>query len=218
MSAAVVLAVIVAACGCQPNSVAVPSKGTSGVIMHTYTGTGPRVVVLGDSLTVGTWDRLYRDLGQDHAVKIAARFGEGFDGGSFSDAFGRPVMVDAAAEYAADQPAVAVIALGTNTAWHNSARADDIDLALANEATAVAGFGAACLVRVTLPTASTAPGWDPAVAERLNASSAAWTDRTVDWAGTVAARPELLDAGGVHATPEGYRVRAKMIAAAVRSC
>lgn len=40
----------------------------------------------------------------------------------------------------------------------------------------------------------------------------------VDWAQTVAQRPELVVADGVHSTDEGYRVRAQLYADAIRRC
>ena len=40
----------------------------------------------------------------------------------------------------------------------------------------------------------------------------------VPWAHTIEERPELMQPDGVHATPEGYRVRAALYADAARSC
>jgi len=40
----------------------------------------------------------------------------------------------------------------------------------------------------------------------------------VDWAETVARRPELVVPDGVHGTEEGYRVRAELYAGAIRRC
>lgn len=203
--------ILLGACSCQPRQVAVPAHAKTGGVMHSYTGTGPRVVVLGDSLTVGIWDALYRNLGRDRSVKVAAIFGEGFDGGAFSTALGDLLLPKAAREYAVDDPSVAVVALGTNTVWDGG----DVDLALANQQAAVAGFGDACLVWVTLVGES---AWDAEGAARLEADAATWADRTVDWAGAVTEHPEYLGDDGIHATPAGYAARASMIAEAVRSC
>ena len=42
--------------------------------------------------------------------------------------------------------------------------------------------------------------------------------RLVDWAAMVDAHPDWLVSDGVHATPDGYRERAKAVVAAMRSC
>ena len=42
--------------------------------------------------------------------------------------------------------------------------------------------------------------------------------RLVDWAGMVRAHPSWLVPDGVHATPDGYRERAKAVVAAMRAC
>jgi lysophospholipase L1-like esterase len=202
---------------CTP-AVNVPPKSTYGAITHTWTGTGPKVAILGDSITVAAWGPLYRNLATDHAVKIAAWWGEGFDGGAFSDRTGTTMMVDAATEYASDPPAVVVSALGTNTVWNAGGHVDDVDTAIANEATAIASFPDACLVRVTIPETSPATGWNRDTAARLNAMSSIWADVTVDWAGAVAGNPALVSSDGVHTTATGTVVRAQMIADAVRAC
>jgi lysophospholipase L1-like esterase len=42
--------------------------------------------------------------------------------------------------------------------------------------------------------------------------------QTPDWAGAVAARPDLLQSDGLHPTEEGAEVRARLIAAGIRAC
>jgi lysophospholipase L1-like esterase len=44
------------------------------------------------------------------------------------------------------------------------------------------------------------------------------TLRVVPWAAAIAAHPSWVGGDGVHATPEGYRQRAQMYAAAAKSC
>ena len=53
----------------------------AGQTTDSYTGDGPKVVVLGDSLTVKSWTETYNDLTNDHAVMAAAWDGEGYGGG-----------------------------------------------------------------------------------------------------------------------------------------
>jgi lysophospholipase L1-like esterase len=42
--------------------------------------------------------------------------------------------------------------------------------------------------------------------------------RVVDWPSIVAGHPTYLSADGIHATPDGYRARARAIVAAMNSC
>jgi hypothetical protein len=42
--------------------------------------------------------------------------------------------------------------------------------------------------------------------------------RLADWAGAVAQSPSFVGGDGVHATPEGYRARGELYAAAIRQC
>lgn len=87
-----------------------------GETEYQWTGDGPKVVILGDSLTVSSRDELRERL-DDVSLKIGAHFGEGLAGGALSAATGSPLMESIATTYSADPPEVAVIALGTNDAW-----------------------------------------------------------------------------------------------------
>lgn len=215
---AVAVAAVVLACACEPRLRTDPPPHTSlGGVATGYTGTGPSVAIIGDSLTVQTWDALYRNLAADHAVEVGAWFGEGFDGGAISDSTGEYEVGNIVDAFTPDQPSVVVLALGTNTSWHNAGHVDDIALALEREAEAVAAFDGSCLVWVTLPSAPGAPLWDDDAAQQLN-DAATWADRTADWAGAVTAEPTLLKTDRVHATTAGIAVRARVIADAVRAC
>jgi lysophospholipase L1-like esterase len=197
-----------------PPAPVAPTRSTYGGVAHDYTGTGPKVAIVGDSLTVLAWNDLYTDLDQDHAVRVAAWFGEGFDGGAFSTKTGVYFAGAVDAEYAPTDPDVAVLALGTNTVWEGG----DLDAALTNEAAAVAQYGTACKVWVTIPVNPGAADWDSAGAQTLNEAASSWADETVDWDAAVTADPSLLTAGHVHTTTHGTEVRAQMIADAVRAC
>lgn len=201
------------ACGCQPRP-APPPHSTYGETAHQWLGTGPSVAIIGDSLTVAAWDPLYRNLTTDHRVKIAAWFGEAFDGGALSTKLGGTWSTSVVNEYANDPPDVVVVALGTNTAWGTG----DLDLAVANQAAALAAFPAACLVWVTLPLDPGATDWHTDRAAALNELGATWADHQVDWAGAVASTPTLLGADRVHTTTTGTAVRARLISEAVRAC
>jgi hypothetical protein len=195
-----------------------PTHGTSGGVAHTYFGTGPTVDIIGDSLTVMDWDDLYTDLSPDHSVKVAGWFGEGWSGGPFTDRTGVFFAQSVVDEYAADDPDVVVLALGTNDVWHDGAHVDDPVLASTTEHAAVDAFAGSCIVWVTLPDVPGAANWDPVEAQTMNADAATWADQTADWAGAVTADPTLLNAGHVHATAAGYLVRAQLIDDAVGRC
>jgi lysophospholipase L1-like esterase len=203
--------------GCSGGSPpAPPSLAFGGQIARTYTGDGPKVVVLGDSLTVLSWQQTYNDLTSDHAVMAAAWNGEGYDGGPFSDRVGRGgvLMARVAQTYAKTHPDVAVLALGTNDVW-NSSRA--IGGALLEMAAMVNELKPACLVGVTIPEASAASRWNGAGARVLNHALRAWADRVVDWA-RISQAPRITGPDHVHPTKQGADRRAAAIASAVRSC
>jgi lysophospholipase L1-like esterase len=50
---------------------------------------------------------------------------------------------------------------------------------------------------------------DPALALSL---------QVIDWSAVVAGSPSLIAGDGVHATPAGYRVRARLYADAIQAC
>jgi lysophospholipase L1-like esterase len=97
----------------------IPPVSRIGASATGYTGSGPKVVILGDSLTVMGWHDLYRRLDRDHAVAIVAWWGEGYNPGRFSIALQAPPLVaDVGTKtFAPTRPDVAVLALGTNDAW-----------------------------------------------------------------------------------------------------
>ncbi len=186
-----------------------------GGIDEVYRGTGETTVaIIGDSLTVSTSDLLRAEL-SGYRVKIAAFFGEGFGGGSFSHVFGTNLLADALHDYLddADPPDVLVIALGTNDAWLpalTSSMFQDQWPEMAED------YHGPCLVVVTVSESVDAPTYDVTEAAQINEGLRAHADRVVDWA--TLHRPEHLKPDQIHLTAEGRAYRARLIADAVESC
>jgi lysophospholipase L1-like esterase len=210
------LGVLAAACS-GPDATPAPKAppvSTSGAFATTYTGHGPKVVILGDSLIVLEWKELYDGLDSRYSVEIGAWFGEGYNPGDFSVALGGPAIIPEVAKTdALSHPAIVVLALGTNDAW--SRRSTSI--ALSTMATMVREFRGACLVGITLPEHSTVAGWSNTEAHTLNIAMRRWADQIVDWA-TMSARPGNLAADGIHTTHKGTRLRASAIISAIEHC
>jgi hypothetical protein len=91
---------------------------------------------------------------------------------------------------------------------------------LAENLTAVAAtVGERCMVVPTIH-GLTVDGVDSSGKNRVVASFAASRPgtQTPDWAGFVAAHPELMQADGLHPIPQGADARAQLIARAVKGC
>ena len=159
---------------------------------------GERVLVVGDSLSVGMEPYLARALG-GYDIRTDAEIGRGSQ-----------AAVDALAENLTPDDDVIVFPLGSNDdPSQPQALADSLEDA--NELAA-----GRCLVVATLEVS----GYSGAPEEPLNEvirSFAAVTPnvRLVDW--HAIAEPELLSDGG-HATAEGYELRAALFADAIESC
>jgi lysophospholipase L1-like esterase len=208
---------VVAGCGSARAESApeVPRVGKVGASASSYVGAGRKVVVLGDSLTVLGWKRLYRALARDHRLAITAWVGEGYNPGVLSRLAESEALVPLAARttYAPTRPDVVVIALGTNDALYRRST----DRALAVMRQLVEMFGGACLVGVTLPEHLTIAKWSNEQARALNAGMREWADRVVDWA-RISIRPGALQPDSIHPTETGTRLRSAAIVSAVRTC
>ncbi len=181
-----------------------------------YTGEGPTVAIVGDSLTASSRDALHEAL-EGHAVKIAAVRGEGLAGGPLSDTFGRGVMADAMASYSLDPPDVLVFALGTNDAWQADLTTEEF---LAEWDRLIGLFPDTCLVGVTVTEDAPAadPAYDGDEAEAINDRIRAEVDVVVDWA-TVGDDDRYTDPSDtIHLTDEGRARRADLIAEGVADC
>ena len=156
---------------------------------------GPHLVVIGDSLAVGTRE-LLPDVLPGWDVRTDAQGG-------------RPLAVGMTILDNTDVPEGAVLAMSLFTN-DKPDRLPDLEAAVRRSAEV------GCSVWATIVN----PGHDyREVNARLHALDRASEDVVVvPWAETVTKRPELLKPDGVHGTDEGYRVRAELFADAARSC
>jgi lysophospholipase L1-like esterase len=219
----VVIASVVAGCGYEaPLDVSPVSSGEAepraagwsdfGDKESDYAGTGPTVVVLGDSITHLARAELHAALDPRYRTKIGAMLGEGYGGGPLSATLEvqRGIMLEIATEYAHDRPAVAVIALGTNDAWSRALRLDAATRAMAEM---IAMFSSACVVGVEASEWSDAQTYDRDEARALNARLRELADVVVR-----ALEPTDVGADAIHPTAAGRTAFARAVAAGVEQC
>ena len=192
-----------------------PSPGTPdlrdvGEIEEAYTGTGPRVVVLGDSLTAISRQPLRAAL-HGHALMIGALWGEGLGGGPISSAVDRRIMQETARAYGATHPEVAVLALGVNDCWLDFLSLDGALEGLRSIATSLEG---AKLVGVMITETSPVPEFDNERAGLINDALRDRTDVVVEW-GAIEETARYLEADRIHPNPEGSKLFASMVAEGV---
>lgn len=159
------------------------------------------VLVVGDSLEVGTGPYLKRELaGTD--VTVDARIGRPSGEG-----------VRVLAQRLQPGQRVVVFDLGVNDS-PSQPGALASDLAAARRLA-----GRRCLVVATLqrpPLAGVSVAGLNRAVESFAASSPGV--QVVDWHSAVSQRPSLLGGDQVHATPAGYALRARLVAEGVRAC
>jgi lysophospholipase L1-like esterase len=160
------------------------------------------VLVIGDSLAVGMQDALRAAL-PGWRVRVDARIGRPLAEG---------MRVLGAQR---DVPAILAMSLFTN---------DDpgATQALEQAVRATAGRSGGCAVWATIvrpPYNGISYAAANGVLVRLAGDpQLALGLRLVDWRGAVAQSPSYLAGDGVHGTPEGYRARGELYAAAIRAC
>ena len=180
-----------------------------------YTGTsGPRVAIIGDSLTVAGRPELFAAL-SGYQVKIASVVGEGIGGGPWSRFFGHDVLGKATREYlrAEDAPDALVIALGTNNAWQTELTLEHFEAAWPEM---VADYRGSCLVAVTATESADPLDYDEDEAALINSAVVARADRVVDW--HARDLTGMLQSDHIHLLPAGARHRAEAITEAIESC
>ena len=104
-----------------------------------------------------------------------------------------------------------MISLGTN----DSRLSVDAFSAAIGDVLGLAGTGR-CVVWATIHRDGEA--YEPFNDALRDAASRNRNLRLVDWASMVRTHPGWLVSDGVHATPDGYRERAKAVVAAMRAC
>jgi lysophospholipase L1-like esterase len=162
---------------------------------------GGSVLVIGDSLQVGTGPYLEQQLG---AMPVELDSRESRGSGEGLEALRARLRPD---------HTVVVFDMGTNDDPSNP------DALYATLQAARAATGDRCLVVATLLR----PPYNGITYDELNAALERFALDTpgvqlVDWYGVATSTPGILYDDGVHARPEGYALRARLIADAIRSC
>jgi lysophospholipase L1-like esterase len=162
---------------------------------------GGTVLVIGDSLQVGTGPYLERALG---AMPVEAD-----DRQSRGSADGLATL----RARLGPEHTVVVFDMGTNDDPGNP------DALYANLQAARAAIGDRCLVVATILR----PPYNGITVDGMNAAIERFAQGTpgvqlVDWYGVATSTAGILYDDGVHARPEGYALRGRLVADAVRSC
>jgi lysophospholipase L1-like esterase len=162
---------------------------------------GGSVLVIGDSLQVGTGPYLERELG---AMPVEA---------DVRESRGSAEGLEALRARLRPEHTVVVFDKGTNDDPSNP------DAFYATLQAARAAAGDRCLVVATLLR----PPYNGITYDGLNAALERFASDTpqvelVDWRGVATSTPGILYDDGVHARPEGYALRGRLIADAIRGC
>ena len=161
---------------------------------------GDGVLVIGDSLAVGGEVYLEQEM-DDVPLTIDAEIGRASAAGL------ERLEANLSAEHG-----VVVFALGSNDDPGNPAALE------ANLEQANALAGGRCVVVSTVSVEDYSGIEDAPLNRAIRSFAAANPNvRLVEWQDLVTANPDLLT-DGAHATPEGYTIRASMIAQAIASC
>jgi hypothetical protein len=164
----------------------------------TAQGPGP-VLVVGDSLEVGTEPYLRQELGGVELDVDAKTSRPSSDGLAILQGALGP------------QHEVVVFDLGTNDDPSNP------EGLAANLETAAQIAGGRCLVFATINRPPLNGVSDDGLNNAVEQVAAATGARVADWR-SIASRPGVLQPDGVHATASGYALRAGLVADAIRSC
>ena len=202
---------------CLPGDVASASAPNDayGAIEAEYEGTGPEVVILGDSLTVRSREELRTRLSA-YSLRVGALVGEGLSGGPISEAAGGGGMPTVAARFAEDEPAIAVIALGTNDATLSQLTVEDAAEALGQITDA---FEGSCIVTLTVTEQGAVEGYDADEARRINELLRSAGDEVVPWAERSNDDPErYLEDDRIHPSEAGRSLFAELMGDAIDRC
>jgi lysophospholipase L1-like esterase len=161
---------------------------------------GATVLVIGDSLQVGSGPYLEQELSATPVDSDDRQSRRSAEGPEALRARLRP------------EHTVVVFDLGTNDDPSNP------DALYANLQAARAAIGDRCLVVATVLR----PPYNGFTVDGMNAALERFAlnpgVQLVDWHGVATGTPGILYEDGVHARPEGYALRGRLIADAVRSC
>jgi len=164
-------------------------------------GAGPSVLVVGDSLQVGTGPYLEQELG-----RIPVEFDQRTGRGS-AEGVGR-LQLRLRPEHT-----IVIFDLGTN----DDPRMPGALYQDLSKARSISGDR--CMIVATIlrpPYNGVGPEGLSGAVERFASEQA--NVQLVDWYGAVTSSPELLYEDGYHARPEGYALRGRLLAEAVSAC
>jgi lysophospholipase L1-like esterase len=184
-----------------PQATPAPEAEGEGPAGQAAAGASGRLLVVGDSLAVGTEDPLAQLL-PDWRIRTSA-----YTGRSTADGVSEITGTG-------DIPPVLVVSLGTNDDPSATSTFQD-----QVEAVLEAAGPSRCVVWANIvrpPYGGVSYAGYNRVLERLAASNPNLI--LVDWVGITQSRPGLLAPDGVHATPRGYAVRSQAIASAIAGC
>ncbi len=219
--AAVVLVVALGACsvGRSTNQPASAGPTTAGSAVEDYVGSGPKVAVVGDSISWMSAPRIKSALGAaGFAASVTA-----LPSHTTKD------MAPYVRSAVATKPRVLVIDLGTNDVLRDSLRMKGYSLA-DTEGRLLdfkAEAGGACVVVTTVvshrqPSADLDAATFNASAGRLNGWMRATFPHILDWDAEVWSQRqhgvELLDGTGVHPNETGRKAMGDLVLAATRRC
>ena len=167
----------------------------------TAQGSGANVLVVGDSLQVGTGPYLEQQLG---AVPVE------FD---HQQSRGSGVGLSILRSRLSPEHSVVIFDLGTNDDPGNP------DALIATMRAARQASGDRCLIVATILR----PPYNGVSVDGMNAAIQGFAAETpnvvlVDWYGVATSTPKLLYSDGVHARPEGYALRGRLLADGVAQC
>lgn len=187
-----------------------------GYIAEEPIGSGPLVVVVGDSLTVESRDELVDAL-DDHALLLAAISGQAWSGNAFNGPTPEdPPVVTAALWWASRQPVAVVLALGTNDAWSTDI---DVGASLRQLDRVAAAYPRSCIVAVEVDeTVPEQPSYDSTKASWINGRLRDVAQEVVPWNAMANDAGDLIASDGIHLTEAGEKARSRAIAEAIARC
>jgi hypothetical protein len=166
-----------------------------------YCGTGPTVLILGDSITHHSREELRQTL-TGHSVRT-----NGWVGSTIG------LNLQYISAMADPQPDIVVVNLGTNDAWQGL----PVDQSVADLDGLVATYPDACHVLTTITTQGE-ESYDRDVAADLNDAIPRRADVVVDWEAARTQDPGLLDTDGIYPTLAGRERLAELVATALDGC
>lgn len=174
------------------------------VIDSSFVGTGPRLIVAGDSIVSIGANEFHAALNLNYATMV-----RGYPGYKVAD------LLAKAPTLASYSPTIVVLDIGTNDVLYGTADASSI---LAQYQQLVAQFPSSCVVAVNLFEQPSVDQWRSDVASEINASLPSLATVILDWNAAVETDPSLVGAHDVHPSADGYVRLAQLVKTAADQC